>query len=172
MKRVVWGLVAALGLGLFARAENAPVPDRNLRQAFTLPYKEYKVSFPTMGVIREVRIKEGDVIRKGDVLMVQDDREDRAELQILELDVNPFAIDAAEAKLRAAEVELKFKENLNKVNGGTSMLEVEQKTAERDVAKAQRDSARQELKQKEAKRNKQQQHVENMSLKAETDGVV
>jgi RND family efflux transporter MFP subunit len=171
MKRVVLGLVAVLGLGLVARAEDAPA-DRNLRQAFTKPDKEYKISFPTMGVIREVRIKEGDVIKKGDVMMVQDDREDRAELQVLELDVNPYAIDAAKAKLRVAEVELTKKKNLNDVTKGMNELEVERAQADRDVAKAQLDVSKQELLQKEAKRDKQKQHVENMTLKAETDGVV
>ena len=161
-------------------ADNAPPPqqqqgtannDANLQKAFTLPYKEYKISFPTMGVIREVKIKEGDAIKKGDVLMVQDDREDRFELTLLDLDVNQYPIQAAEAKLRAAEATFQGKDRL-KNNGGGSDLEWEQARAERDVAKVQLEASKQELKQKEAKRDKQAAHVNSMTLAAPTDGVV
>src|SRR4051812_40180818 len=151
MKSLIWGC-AVLALALGAGAEDAPKgalslgAEGNVRQAFTLPYKEYKVSFPTMGVIREVKIKEGDVIKKGAEIMKQDDREDLAELRILELDVNEFPIQAAEAKLRAAEVEFKAKDNLNKANQGYNALEVERARAERDVAKAQYEVSKQELK--------------------------
>jgi multidrug efflux system membrane fusion protein len=146
--------------------------DAKIRQAFTLPFKEYKVSFPTMGVIKDVMIKEGDVIKKGDVIMKQDDSEERAELRLLELDVNNYPIDAAKAKLAAAEAEFKAKDNLNTASNGFSTLEVERARAERDVARIQVDASKQELKQKEAKRDKQATHVENMTLKAPTDGVI
>ena len=148
------------------------VSERNIQPAFTLPFKEYKISFPGMGVIKEVKVKEGDVVKKGDVLMKQDDSEDRAELRLLELDINEYPIEAAKAKLRFAEVELRKKVELNKASGGYSELEVERAQAERDVAKAQLDVSKQELEQKKAKRDRQQIHVENMSLKADTDGVV
>jgi multidrug efflux system membrane fusion protein len=177
-------LACGLGIGTTATAQQqqqAPaqsaaaagaVSERNIQPAFTLPYKEYKISFPTMGVIKDVKVKEGDVVKKGDVLMKQEDSEDRAELRILELDVNDFPINAAQAKLKAAEVDYKAKTNLNKASGGYSELEVERALAERDVAKAQLDQAKQELEQKKAKRDKQSTHVENMTLKAGVNGVV
>lgn len=154
-----------------ASAQSAADAERNLQKAFTLPYKEYKISFPTMGVIREVKIKEGDAIKKGDVLMVQDDREDKFELKLLDLDVNEYPIKAAEFKLVAAESEFQAKDRL-KNNGGGSDLEWERARAERDVAKVQVEASKQELKQKEAKRDKQAAHVNNMTLAAPTDGVV
>lgn len=181
MKRIAWrwvigAAVGAAGIGCGQRAfAESPAPsegsDKNVRQAFTLPHKEYKVSFPTIGVIKEVRIKEGDVIKKGDVLMVQDDREEKAELKLLELDVNDYPIQAAEAKRRVAEVEFKAKDNLRK-GGGGSELEWEHAKAELEVAQVQLEASKQELKQKEAKRDKQAQHVKSMTLVAETDGVV
>jgi RND family efflux transporter MFP subunit len=147
------------------------VSERNIQPAFTLPLKEYKISFPTMGVIKDVKVKEGDVVKVGDVLMKQDDSEDRAELRLLELDINNFPIDAAEAKLRVAESAYKAKK-ANHDKGAFNDLEVEQAQAERDVAKAQLDQSKQELEQKKAKRDKQKIHVENMTLKAEMNGVV
>jgi len=175
MKSIAWRwIICAAALAAGARAEEAPRTgaQANIKQAFTLPYKEYKVSFPTMGVIKEVRVKEGDQIRKGDVVMKQDDAEDRAELRLLELDVNEYPIKAAEAKFRAAEAEFKAKDNLNVASGGFSTLEVERARAERDVAQIQIEASKQELKQKEAKRDKQAIRVTNMTLLAPTDGVI
>jgi len=172
-------LASGLGGGSVASAQQpaaaagaGAVIDRNVQPAFTLPYKEYKISFPTMGVIKEVKVKEGDVVKQGDVLMKQDDSEDRAELRILELDVNDFPINAAQAKLKAAELDYQAKTNLNKASGGYSALEVERALAEREVAKAQLDQAKQELEQKKAKRDKQTTHVNNMTMKADVSGVV
>jgi RND family efflux transporter MFP subunit len=187
MKRVAWRWVVCaaaavsggIGNGTWSAAAGEPAKpglnlgqtDRNVAAGITLPFKEYKISFPTMGVIREVKIREGDVVKKTDVLMVQDDREERAELKLLELDVNQYPIQAAEAKLRVAEVEFKAKDNLKK-GGGGSELEWEHAKAEMEVAKIQVEASKQELKQKEAKRDKQAQHVQSMSLLAGVDGVV
>ena len=170
-------LACGLGFATVAVAQQpsqsaAAVNERNIQPAFTLPLKEFKISFPGMGVIKEVKVKEGDVVKQGDVLMKQDDSEDRAELRILELDVNDFPINAAQAKLKAAELDYQAKTNLNKASGGYSVLEVERALAERDVAKAQLDQAKQELEQKKAKRDKQTTHVNNMTMKADVNGVV
>ena len=156
-----------------AQLTDASTVDRNLRQAFTLPYKEYKISFPTMGVIKEVNIKEGDVIKKGDVIMKQDDSEDRAELKVLDAAIGQgeLGLKVGEAKLRVAESEYKSKSNL-KNSGAFNDLEVERALAERDVAAAQLEQAKKELEQTKAKRDKQATHVDNMTLKAATDGVI
>src|SRR4051812_17155099 len=191
MKRVAWrwvvcaavaGVMGA-GTAAFAEADQPQRPaagraadsvggDQNAKQAFTLPYKEYNISFPTMGVIKGGKVKEGDVVKKGDMIMKQDDSEDQAELRLLELDLTNYPIDAAKAKLRAAEVEYKAKTRLNLASGGFSELEVERALAEKEVAQAQFDQAKQELEQKKAKRDKQKIHVENMTLKAGTEGVI
>lgn len=143
----------------------------NIKRGDTMPYKEYKVCFPTMGVIHEVKIKEGDSIKKGDVIMVQDDREERAELKLLELDCNDLPIQAAQKKADVAEVDFEYKDKMKKA-GEKNHLEWTRAKAEWEVAKVQIEQAKQELKQKEAKRDKQDQHVKNMTLRAETDGIV
>jgi len=124
-----------------------------------------------MGIIRDVKVKEGDVVKKGDILLVQDDREDQAELRLLELDCNEIPIKAAIEKANAAEVEFKYKDRM-KNDGAKVDLEWQKAKAEWEVAKYQVEQAKQELEQKKAKRDKQKQHVENMTLKAERDGVV
>jgi len=170
-------LACGLGIGTVASAQqpsqSAAVNERNIQPAFTLPNKEYKISFPTMGVIKEVKIKEGDVVKKGDVLMKQDDSEDRAELRVLDAAIKQSkgGIVVGEAKLRVAESEYKSKLALKKA-GAFNDLEVERAQAERDVAAAQIEQAKDEVAQGEAKREKQSTHVENMTLKADMDGVV
>lgn len=186
MNRTAWRwitcAVLATGIGSinWSKAEDAPVPkpalvpgvaEGNITQGFTLPDKDYKVCFPTMGVIREVKIKEGDVIKKGDVLMKQDDREEQAELKLLELDCNDLPIKAAIEKAKAAAVEFEYKDKLKK-DGAQNDLEWTRAKAEWDVLLVQIDQAKAELKQKEAKRDKQKQHVESMTLVAASDGVV
>jgi RND family efflux transporter MFP subunit len=189
MNRASWRWItcAAIAAGAFVcvktsvaqdappAAPAAPAPaagssDR-IKPGLTTPFKEYRLCFPTIGVIREVKIKEGDVIKQGDVLMVQDDREEKAELKLLELDVNELAIEAAKAKERVAAIEFKAKEELKKQGGGND-LEVEQARAEWDVAKIQIEAAKQEHKQKDARREKQHEHVQRMSLVAPVSGVV
>jgi RND family efflux transporter MFP subunit len=158
----------------WSKAEVPVIPggvEGNITQGFTLPYKEYNICFPTMGVIQEVNIKEGDVIKKGDVIMKQDDREEQAELTLLKLDCNDLPIKAAEEKAKAAQADFEYKDRLKK-DGAKNDLEWVRSKAELDVAKVQIDQAKQELKQKEAKRDKQAQHVESMTLKAAIDGVV
>jgi len=176
LRWVSFAVTAAIGIGCvrFSKAQVAPpngIPDKNIKQGFTLPDKEYKVSFQGMGIIREVKVKEGDVIKKGDVLMVQDDREEQAELKLLELDCNDLPIKGAEFKAKAAQVDFDYKDKMMK-DGAKVELEWTQKKAEWDIAKVQVEQAAKELEQKKAKRDKQLQHVQNMTLTAQSDGVV
>jgi multidrug efflux system membrane fusion protein len=170
---VFWGAPSLRADEPVQLTDAAASADQHLRQAFTLPYKEYKISFPTMGVIKDVKIKEGDVIKKGDVIMKQDDSEDRAELKVLDAAIGQgeLGLKVGEAKLRVAQSEFKSKSNL-KNSGAFNDLEVERAEAERDVASAQLDQAKKELEQTKAKRDKQATHVDNMTLKAPTDGVI
>ena len=95
MKRVAWLLAVVVAGGAastWTRGEDkAALPplvlpqDRNsadrIQPALTEPNREYQISFPTMGVIKEVRVKEGEPVKKDQVLMVQDATEEVAELE-------------------------------------------------------------------------------------------
>ncbi len=187
MKRAVrrWVVTTAVlagltGLGRSTYAQDAGNPaapaetsERNLRQAFTLPFKTYQVHFPTMGVIKDVKVKEGEAVKKGDVLMKQDDSEDLAELRVLDAAIlmSEQGLKVGEAKLRVAQFEHEAKKKLHAA-GGQVEFEVLRTGAERDVAAAQLEQAKKELEQTKAKREKQATRIQNMSLKAEVDGVV
>jgi RND family efflux transporter MFP subunit len=126
-----------------------------------------------MGVINEVKVKEGDVVKKGDVLMKQDDSEDQAELRVMEAAIKQSkgGIVVGQAKLKVAESDYKSKSAML-AKGAFNKSEVERAEAERDVAAAQIEQAKDEVAQTEAKRDKQATHVANMTLKSDVDGVV
>jgi RND family efflux transporter MFP subunit len=190
MKRVGWLLAVVVmgaaggGAWTFAQDKDAgaaaalagAVQEKNsadrVQPALTAPNKEYQISFPSMGVIKEVRVKEGEPIKKDDVLMVQDTTEEVAELKMLEIDAtNTAPIEAAKAKVLVAEVEFKAKDNLKK-DGGFVELEWERAKAQLEVAKHDVTQAERELEMKKARRDKQDVHVKRMELRAPTDGVV
>jgi RND family efflux transporter MFP subunit len=120
-----------------------------------------------------VKVKEGYVVKKGDVLMKQDDSEDRAELRVLDAAIKQAkgGIVVGKAKLKVAELAYVSKSDLKK-KGAFNEQEVAQAEAERDVAAAQIEQAENEVAQAEAKRERQATHVENMTLKADVEGVV
>ena len=180
----IWVAAVALAAGgpvlpwPCARAQDAAAPfaapaEQDLRPAFTLPYKTYQAHFPTLGVIKAVNVKEGDRIKKGDVVMKQDDSEELAELKVLDAAILQSAegIKVAAAKLRVAAFEYEAKKKLHDA-GGQIELEVKRTEAERDVAAAQLEQARADVVQATAKRDKQAIRVEEMTMKSEVDGVV
>lgn len=153
------------GAGLFPSADGVVA-------GFTLPHKEYKISFPTMGVIREVKVKEGDAVKAGDVLMVQDDREEQAELKVLEFDANSTKpIEAAEAEHAFAKVKLDAARDLLK-RGGENQREVAENEAQERIAGIKVEQAKQERQQYGLKRDKQKTRIERMAIAAPTDGIV
>ncbi len=54
----------------------------NLERGVTKPREEPKVVFVGPGVVMKIEVKEGDTVKAGQVLAVQDDREEQAKLQL------------------------------------------------------------------------------------------
>src|SRR4051794_188232 len=62
----------------------------------TKPPKTNRLSMAQLGIVREVPVKEGDIVKKGQLLLAQDDRIDAKKLEGLQLEANSTArIDAA-----------------------------------------------------------------------------
>src|SRR5690349_1530778 len=59
--------------------------------AVTEPSKRSQMNFPSMGIIKEVPVKEGQVVKKGDVLMIQDPDIEQAELERLKSEADSTA---------------------------------------------------------------------------------
>jgi RND family efflux transporter MFP subunit len=86
----------------------------DLERGVTKPREEPKIVFVGPGVVMKVDVKEGDVVKAGQVLAVQDDREEQAKLQLIqgELDSALLQIDASVADKELKQVMLDRKEQL------------------------------------------------------------
>jgi RND family efflux transporter MFP subunit len=183
MKRVISALVlctvAAGGAAMIfspvrVQAQGQPVKagQSSIIEVHTQPYKKFPIHFMRMGKISEVHVKQGDAVKKGDPLMKQDTSVEEAELAILKFDAeNLSAIKAAEKKLKLAELEFKMKERLYQNDKGRE-LEYERAKAEMEVAGVQVEQAKTELEQKKLKHNQQETILKNMTLRADSEGIV
>jgi membrane fusion protein (multidrug efflux system) len=163
------GLCATVGL----RSSHAATqtPPKNVILAITEPSKRVEMSFPSYGIIEEVFVKEGDAIKDGQVLMKQDDEIDRLELARAKAEAD------SNARLAAAEADLGVKkktyERKSKAGGGV-YADSEIEEAELDVTFRfqQVEIAKLENSTNKIKAEQQSVKVEDMSLKAEFDGIV
>jgi len=155
----------------FSPSASFPMAD-GVMQGYTLPNIEYKISFPTMGVVREVKVKEGDFVKEGTVLMIQDDREEQAELKILDFDANSTKpIDAAKAERDLAKVKADWAKKLLD-SGGQNQREVAETAAQLQVAEIKVEQAMQERQQYTLKRDKQKTRIERMRITSPGEGMV
>ncbi len=173
-------LFAAIVAGVFAYGTfgdapspaNAPSSTAVLVQGYTLPDKEYKISFPTMGVVKTVNVKEGDVVEQFKVLMVQDTSEELAELKVLQFDADSDKpIEAARADHELKKVKAVWAKKLLDA-GGQNEREVAETAAEEKIAEIKVQQAIQEKEQYKLKRDKQQTHIDRMTIRAPMAGVV
>src|SRR4051812_31127194 len=67
----------------------------------TQPSEQRKLVFPAQGIVKEMLVKEGDEVKKGQLLAKLDDEADQKELARLEIDAK------SQARIEAAEADLK-----------------------------------------------------------------
>jgi len=131
-----------------------------------------KVGLDTLGMVRELPVHAGQRVKKGDVLLKLDDREDQAELKALELEANSnVRIDAAKADQKVKQLELERIKELRK-SGSASPTELEE--AEMKVIYAEAQVHIEELTQQtnKLKAEKQRFKVDRMKLVSSVDGFV
>ena len=95
--------------------------------------KPRELRFKSLGVIKTVDVKEGDVIKADQVLMAQDDSEEQAELDILKKDATDVRIRVAKVTKVVKEADLKRYQKIHNT-GAENEAEVEKAQAEVDVA--------------------------------------
>ena len=78
---------ARVGPGPGGRAVGPSVSAEQFEQGQTRPKHEPKLAFYGPGVVVKVNVKEGQVVKAGEVLAVQDDRAEQAELTKLQGDL-------------------------------------------------------------------------------------
>jgi len=101
--------VAALSvMTLTVRAQQQPQQSATdggvIVQGVTKPYIPAKPWFNGAGTVLEVPVVKGQTVKKGDVLIRQDDRQEKAELAKLEAEAS------SDVRVEAADADLKIKQ--------------------------------------------------------------
>ena len=163
--------VAALALS-FAPAAVMAQASPDVVQGVTKPYAHAKPGVNGMGTVLELPVKEGQVVKKGDVLLRQDDRAERVELERLQKEANSnVRVDAAEADLKIKQVQLKRLQDLAK-NGNANPTEVEEAQSKVIYADAQAKVAQLEQEKAKLDAEKQRIKVDQMNIRSAYDGRV
>ena len=179
--RLALGVLAVLGIGNCVLA--APTPANlstldegslpsNVFPGHTAPKEKRAQNFDLPGVVDKVLVKEGDVVKAGDLVAQQDTSVDEAHLASLKiLAESQLEIEAEEAQLKKDIVDRERKLKLHQQNA-ISPAEYEEAVLavtidEKKLAKAHEDKQRaaQDVKEQAAK-------IERKKLFAKIDGVV
>ena len=163
--------LGCLACGLAAVGASADVCLGSI-PAIAIPSKDVTLSFVRPGRVAKIFVKEGDVVKPGQVLVQLDDAAEQIRLQKLKmLAEDEIAVKAGEAKLAKQKVDLKRLEWAFK-EGVATELEVENvkldvKIAELSLELAKAKKLQYELEHKEAK-----VYLDRMKITSPTGGVV
>jgi RND family efflux transporter MFP subunit len=180
--------VAALGIGstgLFVGASRAAAQQgQNERDSvaasplgerwFTKPSEEVALDFSAPGLIIEVNVKEGDAVKKGQVLAKQDVSVEAANKAMYEIEANSAVEEEyAQKDLELKKVKFKRTEDLyNAKPRNATFLEVEEARLEVERADASVKLARQKRQVSKAQADTEQAKIDLKQIKAPFDGVV
>jgi macrolide-specific efflux system membrane fusion protein len=138
----------------------------------TRPSEERNLAFSAPGVVREVRVKEGDKVTAGDILIKLDARLDQNQLDTLKIEANSNnKVEYAEKELAQRIVQLKRKEELAKENA-LSPSELEEAQLNKELADTRLKLSHEELETAKLKAAGQQIKVDLTELKTTIDGIV
>ncbi len=135
LKRAAAAIVAigALLAGA-ATAARAADPKTSYADGKSEPSQRTKLPAQVMGVVREIAVKRGDIVKKGQLLIQQDDRLAQNACDIAEKEANStIRVDAAQADLDQKKVELKRVEGLYTDPNGRGATDLEYERAKLDV---------------------------------------
>jgi len=165
------------GLALVCAAEvraqvAAGDSDAQIVRGIGTPSEEHKVSFEANSegnnVIKEVVVKPGDWVKKGDILMTEDDAEARAQLAVAKAAAEAHG--AADEAQVTIEAKTKIVEGLMKsIHSDREIVDAE---LERDTAIAKKLQADEDHKERQLQYELQQVKVDHMTLRSPIDGVV
>jgi len=175
---------AAFGTGLFhtdtAQAANRPAPAKAAAQAedeergITEPSEMSELAFALPGVVIDVPVKTGNVVKKGQLLAQQDESVEKAELivRMQEKQEALLQITAAEKEFAQKTVAFDRQDKLLKSNNLTSKTEWEQAKLDMEIAKVRGDLAKETVKKTDAQIEEQQIKISLKKLLAPYDGIV
>jgi multidrug efflux pump subunit AcrA (membrane-fusion protein) len=167
-----WIACSTLATFCLVNVPNSFAADRAVEVAgVTRPSQERKLSFPSQGVVAQAPLKEGDAVKAGQTILVQDDVIDKKELERLELTANSNArIEAAEADLAVKKAVLKRKVDAGP--GGFNEAEIEEAQNDVTLREKQLQVAKEEQQEAKIKAEQQRHKLAKMSLASPIDGIV
>lgn len=179
LKLTLCGLVACAFLGAGAMAQDAfddrrqaVSTERSEHQGFTVPWDEVETGFAQPGLIREVAVKNGAVVKAGDVLAVQDDIVERAALAKEEyLLKSNVQLRAAVANRDLAQVEMTRQEKLRK-DGAGSATEYERARVELIISNLKIELAKEETETKRLEIERLKAQLDRMKIVSQFDGII
>jgi RND family efflux transporter MFP subunit len=169
---VGFSLAASASSGQAARAVDEPAATTEW-MGYTAPSEKRVQNFDLPGVIQDMKVKEGAVVKSGQLLAQQNLAPDLAHLRSLEILANSKNLETAadEAEQRLDEVDLKRKTELFKTHAispsdfDQAQLKVEVDGLKVKNAKSEEDHARADVEEEKAR-------IEQKKLYARIDGVV
>jgi HlyD family secretion protein len=166
-------VLLALGVvvACVAAAEQASPEAREPGHTYPSGRSEHTLKIPD--IVLEVKVKEGDVVKAGDVLAIEDCREEEIKLQIIKAEAESnAAVNAATATLGQKKVEVGRFEHLFAAGQAASTWEVEKAKLEVLLAEADLEKARLQKKQAQLQAKQQEELIEEMRLTSKIDGIV
>jgi len=162
-------------LAILAPAWVCVLPAVGLSQGIdqlTRPSAIYQLSFVRPGLIGEVRVKEGEPVKKDQVLVRQDDRAEQAQLANLKLQAESMVrVDYAQEKLKYSQLNLARAEKAYKAGGITDM-ELDEARQDVLLQKASFEVAKLDHKEVEANYEQMKVRVDQMEIRSPADAVV
>jgi len=160
-------LLTVLCLATAGRAEDL------LATGITRPSEELSLNFRQQGLIKDVKVKEGDHVKTGDLLVQQLNTIEAKRLEALEVEAgSELAIEAQILDMEYKRIIMNRKKKM--LDGGltASLGEYEQAVLEFELADKRVDIARQELATKRIERDQQTALLDQMKIVAPRDGVI
>jgi len=163
---------SAITVSTRPRTEKNTSESTGVIEAFTEPYRDVAVAAPEMGALAEIRVVEGDTVKKGDLLAILDDDVLRASLEVARRSMT------AEGMLRSATADLQMKkgeqEKLKQLRerNHASQQEVDRMETELLIAEARLLSVREDLEVKQLEFRRIEAQLSQRSIRAPMDGIV
>jgi len=164
-------LMPSLVAGLLAVVTGHAAEPADLIEGFTEPYRSVEVAAPESGTIEEIPVRQGQLVKKGDVLVVLDRDLLQASLEIAKAKAE------STAKLEATKIELLLKQRrldnfIRLGKGNSSNEETERARADADLARTQVLAAEEELKLSVLDLKRIQVQLDRRTIRSPLEGVV
>jgi RND family efflux transporter MFP subunit len=171
-----WGVLATLLVAGWTAAvthAQATAPESpSVLTGLTKPSERLELSLYAAGVVAEVKVKPGDHIKVGQLLLAEDIRAEVLELDSLRIDAeSDLAAQASKVNAEVKKVELERIQKMH-ANKVATDQELEEARLNAEVARLQGLKAVQDQRQAQLKADKQKVRIQQMQLSSPIDGQV